>query len=110
MLTIVMLLLLPAVLGMAVFRSFQIPRDLLSRRLCINPRAWWLSAIGFGTSYCSLLAYTALVLYTAATTLLNPPRTIQDLFSVASVAVAYPFVYLGFEWLLYHCVKPGERA
>jgi hypothetical protein len=36
MVTVVMLLLLPVVLGMSVFRSIQIPRGLLSRRLRVS--------------------------------------------------------------------------
>ena len=110
MLTAVMLLLLPAVLGMSIFRIVQIPQGLLSRRLRINPRALCVAALGFGITYCALLGCTILVLYTAAKAMMSPPRTIQELLSVASVAAAYPFVYLAFEWVLYHSVKPTERA
>lgn len=110
MVTVVMLLLLPAVLGMSVFRSIQIPRGLLSRRLRINPRPLWAAALGFGATYCALLVHTILVLYTAAKAIMSPPTTFVELLSVASVAVAYPLVYLAFEWVLFHSVKPIEPA
>jgi hypothetical protein len=57
-----------------------------------------------------LAAYTGLILLAAARLLRTPPRTIHDLFAAVFVAVAYPLVYLAFEWVLYHSVKPVPRA
>ena len=110
MLTVVTLLLLPAVLGMAIFRICQLPRGLFSRRQHIRPRKPLIAALGLGLSYSALLVYTVFVLNTAARAVWTPPKTIQELFGVASVGVAYPFVYLAFEWLLHYCIKPGARA
>ena len=110
MLTAVLLLLLPAVLGMSVMRVVQLPRDLWAGRARINPRRRLLCAFAFGVLYCALALYTMLVLWAAARALWTPPRTIQDLFAVTFVAVAYPLVYLAFEWVLYYSVKPEPQA
>ncbi len=110
MLTVVLLLMLPAVLGMSAFRLVQLPRDLRSRRASINPRRRLLCALAFGVVYIALAAYTILVLFAAARALWTPPVTIHDLWAAATVGVGYPFVYLAFEWVLYYSVKPMARA
>lgn len=105
-----MLLMLPAVLGMSAFRLVQLPRDLWTRRTRINPSRRWLCALAFGVVYCALATHTLLVLIAVARALWTPPRTIQDLFAAAIVAVGYPLVYLAFEWVLYYSVKPVSKA
>jgi hypothetical protein len=85
MLTAVLLLMLPAVLGMSVMRVVQLPRDLWAGRARINPRRRLLCAFAFGVLYCALALYTTLVLRAAARALWTPPRTIQDLFAVTLV-------------------------
>ena len=110
MLTLVLLLMLPAVLGMSVMRVVTLPRDLWVGRARINPRRRLLCALAFGVVYCALAIYTIVVLLAVARSLWTPPKTIQDLFAVAFVAVAYPLVYLAFEWVLYYSVKPEAAA
>ena len=58
----------------------------------------------------ALAICTGLILLAAARLLRTPPRTIHDLFAAALFAVAYPLVYLAFEWVLYYSVKPVSRA
>ena len=110
MLSAVLLLMLPAVLGMSVIRLVQLPQDLWAGRASINSRRRLLCALAFGVMYCGLATYTVLILLAAARLLRTPPRTIHDFFAAAFVAVAYPLVYLAFEWVLYHSVKPVSRA
>jgi len=110
MLTAVLLLMLPAVLGMSVMRLVTLPRDLWAGRARINPRRRLLCALAFSVLYCALAAYTMLVLNALARALWTPPRTVDDFFAAAFVAVAYPLVYLAFEWVLYYSVKPVAPA
>ena len=110
MLTIVLLLLLPAVLGMSVWRLVQLPRDLMVHRRALDTRRRLLCALGLGIMYCALAIYTLLVLMSAARALWIPPKTVHELLAVAYVGAGYPFVYLGFEWVLYYAVKPGAQA
>ncbi len=96
MLTVVALLLLPGVLCMSIFRVWVLPRRSFSGHLKLNRRWPMVAAVGLAAMYCALTAYTALVLLTIGRTLLNPPKTLQELVAVAAVAVAYPFVLLLF--------------
>jgi len=111
MLTAVLLLLLPGVLGMSVFRLVQLPRDLQAGRALIDPRCPLLCALAFGVAYIALAGYTVLVVLAVARALWTPPQTIHELLAAAAVGAGYPFFfYLGFEWVLYHSVKPLARA
>ncbi len=110
MLTLVLLLLLPAVLGMAVYRLVQMPRDLWARRTHISPKRRWLSALAFITVYSVLAGHTAFVLVALARLLQSPPQTIADLFPAVQVWAAYPLAYLGFEWVAYYSVRPVAPA
>lgn len=110
MLTVVLLLMLPAVLGMSAFRLGQLPRELWARRVCIHPRRRLLCTLAFGVVYIALAAYTVLVLLALARAFWTPPRTIHDLWAAAAIGVGYPLVYLAFEWVLYYAVKPVARA
>lgn len=110
MLTIVLLLLLPAVLGMSVMRLVQLPRDLWARRARLNSRRRRLCALAFGVVYCALAAYTTLILFAALRAVWVPPETIHDLFAAAAVGAGYLFVYLAFEWVVYYSVKPVAGA
>ena len=109
MLTIVSLLLLPAVFCMSIFRVFQLPQTFLSGGLKLNPFRPRIAALGLGAMYCALTVYTALVLYTAGRTIWNPPKTLEELFSVAAVGIAYPFLWLVFEWVLFHSIARSAR-
>jgi hypothetical protein len=107
MLTVVMLLLLPAVLCLSIFRLVQLPRDLLAGRRRLHRRS---AALMLGIIWIALALYTGLVLFTAARAIASPPATMRALFSLASVAAAYPFVYLAFEWISYYLIAPVEPA
>ena len=65
MLTVV-LLLLPAVFSLSVFRLYQLPRDLRARAVRLNPRNKSLATLGFGIIYAVLAGDTFFVLFTAA--------------------------------------------
>jgi hypothetical protein len=106
MLTVVLLLLLPVVLGMSLMRLIHLPRDLWADRARINPRRKALCAFAVSVMYCALAIYTVLVLCALARAFWTPPRTIHDFFAAAIVALAYPPMYVAFEWVLYYGVKP----
>jgi hypothetical protein len=110
MITVVLLLLLPAVLGMSVFRLVQLPRDLLARRTRMNPRRRLLSVFAFIAVYIVLTGHTVLVLIALADLFSSPPQTIEDLLSAASIGAAYPIAYLTFEWVVFYSVKPVVQA
>ena len=110
MLTVVMLLLLPVVLCLSIVRLALVPRDLLAGRRRINPRWPVIAALALGIVYLALLCQSGLVLYTLAKAIASPPRGLQELFSLASVGAAYPFVYLAFEWVGYYSIAPGVAA
>lgn len=107
MLTVVALLLLPFVFCMSVYRACQLPQSLIARTKLLNLAYSRVAPFALALTYLALVVYTICVLYTAASMVLNPPATIQELFSVAVVSVGYPFVYLIFEWVLFYSVKPG---
>lgn len=110
MFTVVMLLLLPTVLCLSVVRLVQLPRDLLAGRRRINPRWPVIAALALGIVYLALMFQSGLVLYTLARAIASPPRRLQEVFSLASVGAAYPFVYLAFEWVGYYSIAPGQAA
>jgi len=110
MLSAILLLMLPAVLGMSAMRLVQLPRDLWARRATINPRRRRRCALAFGVVYCALAAYTILILIAALRAVWAPPETIHDLFAAAAVGAGYPFVYLAFEWVVYYSVKSAAGA
>lgn len=109
MLTIVTLLLLPAVLCMSIFRVLQLPQTFLSGGLRLNLRRRRTAAVALAVTYCALTAYTALVLYTVGRSIRVPPETLEALLSAAAVGVAYPFVWLVFEWVLFHSTNRNNR-
>ena len=109
MLTAVLLLLLPAVLAMSVYRLIHLPRDLCTCQARINSRRKLLCGLVFGVAYSALAAQTGLILFTAARAAWALPKTMDEIFAAASVAAVYPLVYLGFEWILYYSVKMAER-
>lgn len=110
MVTAVLLLLLPAVFSLSVFRLYQLPRDLRAGAIRVNPRNKLLAALVFGIIYAVLAAYTVFVLFTAARAIWTPPNTIQELLSIAYVGAAYPLVCLAFEWILYYTVTPKAKT
>jgi len=106
MVTAVLLLLLPAVFSLSVFRLYQLPRDLRARAVRVNSHHKLLFALVLGIIYAVLAAYTIFVLFTAARAIWTPPKTIQEFFSIAYVGAAYPLICLVFEWILYYAVTP----
>ena len=106
MLTVVAILLMPVVLGRAVYRLFKIPQALWRNQIHLNRRNLVIATFGFGLTYLLLLTYTGLIIYIVTKAVVNPPETIYEVFSLAKVCVGYPFVYLSFEWAIYHCIKP----
>lgn len=110
MLTVVAILLLPVVLGMSVYRLFNIPRAFCLNQIQLNRRILVIATFGFGLTYLLLLTYTGFIVYTVVKTIVNPPETIYEVFSLTKVSVGYPIIYLCFEWTVYHCLKPRFLA
>lgn len=80
------------------------------RQYTLNQRVVLLAALGFGTVYLVLLSYTAFLILTLVKIFVSPPQTIHEIFSIVKVGAGYPFVYLGFEWVTFYCVKPSWPA
>ena len=108
MLTVVLLLLLPAVLALSVYRLVQLPRDLCARRATINLRRKPLWVLTLGAAYSALAGQTGFVLFTATRAAWAPPKTMAEFLAAASGAAVYPLVYLAFEWVLYYSVRMAD--
>lgn len=110
MLTAVMLLLLPVIFAMSVWRTYTVPRDLVSRRLGFSPKRPMFASITFVLIYCALLVNTLAVVYACSGLVWHPPSSFDEFIPRLFPAAAYPFVYLSFEWTLYHAVKTAPSA
>ena len=110
MITWVLLLLLPWVLVMCLYRLVQIPRDLLAHRLRLQPRRRLLAATALVLAYSLAVVCTARVLWVLARAISDPPTMLAEVFDIGRSLVALPLVYLCFEWTLYHCVKAVVQA
>ena len=110
MITWVLLLLLPWVLVMCLYRLIQIPRDLLARRLRLQPRRRLLAATALVLAYSLAAVCTARVLWVLARAIGYPPPMLAEVFDIGRTLLALPLGYLCFEWTLYHCVKPVSQA
>jgi hypothetical protein len=105
MFSVILILMLPAILSMSVFRLCQLPRELLAGRMQFNPVRRNLALTAFLFMYVMLTGYTLAVVYVLGRAIAQPPRVFQELFPGVYVPVLYPLIYLGFEWVIYHCVK-----
>ena len=110
MITWVLLLLLPWVLVMSLYRLIQIPRDLLARRLRLQPRRRLLAATALVLAYSLAVVCTARVLWVLARAIGDPPTMLVEVFDIGRTLVALPLAYLCFEWTLYHCVKAVAQS
>ena len=99
---VLLLLLLPWVLVMCLYRLVQVPRDLLARRP--------LAATALVLAYSLAAVCTARVLWVLAKAIGDPPTMLAEVFDIGRTLVALPLVYLCFEWTLYHCVKAVAQA
>ena len=110
MITWVLLLLLPWVLVMCLYRLVQIPRDLLARRLRLQPRRPLLAATALVIAYSLAAVCTARVLWVLVRAIGYPPTMLAEVFDIGRTLLALPLGYLCFEWTLYHCVKAVAQA
>ena len=109
MLTVVALLLFPAILAMSMYRLYQFPRDMFAGRKWLNPKRRLVSAAACAVTYGALAAYTAHLLYVLARVFAFPPRAIDELFDAAFTLAGYPFVYLAYEWFNFYAAHPRPR-
>jgi hypothetical protein len=104
------LILLPFLIGLAIYRLYQLPRRLRSGQLRFSPRHRPFLPLFTTAAYLTLLAYTSGLLVAIARTVLNANFSIPGLAPELYAVAAYPFVYLGAEWVFYHGLKPIEMS
>ena len=104
------LILLPFLIGLAIYRLYQLPRRLWSGRLRFSPRHRPFLPLLTTAAYLTLLAYTIGLLVALARTALSARFSIPGLAPELYAVVAYPFVYLGAEWVFYYGVKPIDMS
>jgi len=110
MLTVVMLLFLPAVLAMSVWRAFAVPRGLVTQRLRFNPKHPVAARTALALVYVTLFLNTLAVVHAAASMVWHSISSFDALISRLSPVAVYPLVYLAFEWVLYYAVKSSPAA
>lgn len=99
------LILLPFLIGLAIYRLYQLPRRLRSGQLQFNPlHRPYLPLLTIAT-YLTLLAYTIGLVVALARTALNASFSAAGLAPALYAILAYPLVYVGAEWVFYHGVK-----
>lgn len=102
--------LLPFLVGLAIYRLYQLGRRLWSGKLQFSPRHRpYLPLVTCG-AYVTLLGYTIGLVVAVARIALNASFSTSALAPVAYAVVAYPFVYVGAEWIFYYGVKPIEKS
>jgi hypothetical protein len=109
MLTLVLLLFLPAVLALSLYRLVQLPRDLIAGRKWLNPKRRATSACASLLVYGALGAYTACVLAALAGLILRVPRGLDAILSAASLLAGYPFIYLAYGWVCHYAFDPRPK-
>ena len=103
------LILLPFLIGLAIYRLYQIARRLRSGQLQFSPRHRPYLPLATGCAYLTLLGYTLGLVVAIAHIALNASFSIAALAPVLYAVVAYPLVYVGAEWIFYYGVKPIAR-
>ena len=106
MITIVVLLFLPMILIMSLFRLYKLPRDILAKRKLFNPSHRLVAMLASGAAYCALGFYTAAILVGFFSALKHVSKNIDEIFTAGSVLVPYPFVYLIYEWVYHYALDP----
>lgn len=108
MLTVVTLLLLPALLLLAALRIARLPR-LWRDEAALNPRWPRRARAGLVAVWVVLCGGTVALLGSLAHALVDPPLTLAAALRQGAVVMVYPFVVVGCEWLLYHCLRRPRR-
>ena len=99
-------LILPLVLGLAVFRLYQVPRRLWAGELRLPGRKRLLLHIATITAYLVLMAYTVALSLALARAILVAGDRLSAYGALLAYMAAYPLVYFGVAWIFYHGLKP----
>ena len=110
MLTVVMLLFLPAVLAMSIWRAYALPHGLVTRRLRFNPKHPVAARTAVALVYVALFVNTLAVVHAAVSIVWRSISSFDALIARLLPAAVYPLVYLAFEWVLYYAVKSSPAA
>jgi hypothetical protein len=110
MITVVMLLFLPALLVLTAWRAWTLPRLLNSGQRRIDKRHPWRAAVALGVAAMALLAGTSWLLIAALQALLLSSATVQALVALVRPVLIFPLSCLVFEWVLYYALeRPDDR-
>lgn len=99
-------LILPLVLGLALFRLVQIPRRLWLGELRLPGRSHLLLHIATITAYLVLLVCTIALGAALAQALLLAEDRFSAYWTLLIYMAAYPLVYMGAAWIFYYGLKP----
>ena len=110
MLTAVALLFFPFVLGMSLYRIYQLPRDVLAGKKWFNRARPLAALLASSVTYLTLFVYTATLLVTLVSVLVRVPKAINEVLSVVSILAGYPFVYLAYEWVYHYALDPRPKS
>ena len=103
------MLLLPLVLGLAVYRLYQIPRKLWSGALRLPGRHRpFLGAATVG-AYLVLLCCTVALSTALIRALLLAENRLSAYLSLLLYIAAYPLVYFGAAWVFYYGLQCDQR-
>lgn len=110
MITVVMLLALPALLALTAWRAWTLPRLLHSGRRRVDRRHPWRAAVALGLAALLLLAGTAWLLIAVMQALLLSSTIVQVLVTLVRPVLMFPLACLAFEWVLFHALeRPAVR-
>ena len=92
----------PLVFGLAIFRLYQIPKELFSGELRLPARYCTILFIATVCAYFVLLIYTVLLIASLVLALFFAENIASAYLSLIIYVAAYPFVYIGVAWIFYY--------
>lgn len=103
-------LLLPLVLGLAVYRLYQIPRRLMSGELKVQPRRRWLWLAAAAVAYGGLLICTLALIGALIDVLVAEGNRLEAYRSVVGYLLGYPVAYVAAAWTFHYALIPVART
>lgn len=104
------LIVLPFLIGLAIYRLYQLGRRLWSGQLQFSRRHRPYLQLVTCSAYVTLLGYTIGLIVAIARIALNASFSTSALAPILYAVLAYPLVYVGAEWVFYYGVKPIEKS
>jgi hypothetical protein len=110
MITVVLLLSLPTLLGLTAWRAWTLPQLLYSGQRRVDPRHPWRAAVSLGLAAMALLAGTGWLLIATLQALLLSSTLVQALLTLVRPVLVFPLLCLVFEWVIFYALeRPAVR-